>query len=120
MWLSNWFYKSAATLIVASGFGAFSSGIAAPITYNFSGTVFHSNTLVAGDAPVGSTLTGSYTVETTTADSNPGDSSLGEYVNAVVSFSYTVGGVSGGFSSNLAVTVGNDLDGQAFSGSYDG
>lgn len=119
MRLLNRLFKSAAVLLVASTFGVFGSAIAAPITYNFTGTVFHSDGAFASEAGAGSTITGTYTVELTTVDSNPGDPTLGEYLNITTSLVFNVGSVSGSSTSNHTVLVANDRSAPSIPGTYD-
>lgn len=84
---------------------------AAPVTFQFSGTVFSVDSLFSGDSVIGDTISGSYTFETSTPDSNPINPASGRYINAVSSLSYTVGGVSGSSVSNHSILVGNDTFG---------
>jgi hypothetical protein len=69
---------------------------AAPITFNFSGTVTSIDDPLNAFAGVvaGTTFSGSYTFESTTPDAAPGDPTDGRYAGAITAFSLTIGGHS--------------------------
>jgi hypothetical protein len=117
--LLSWLYKSSTALLIASTLGVFSNATAAPITYNFTGTVFHSDGAFASEAGIGSTITGSYSVELTSVDANPGDPTLGEYLNITTSLVFSAGSVSGSSTSNHTVLVANDRTAPSIPGTYD-
>jgi len=60
-----------------------SSAAATTITYTVTGTVSQASPDLAAQFPVGQAASYSFTVETTTPDSNP-NSGIGSYVNAIV------------------------------------
>lgn len=91
---------------VAMGFAGMlaSTANAAPVTYNFGGSVI----LPGAGFGAGDAFSGSFTFDDTTADSNPGDPALGNYAGG--SFSLTMGGVN--FTSGLRLEVVNNSGGQ--------
>lgn len=119
-------FLSAVIFIGALGINGTSS--AAIITYNFTGTVFYSDGIFSTDAPVGATISGTYTVNTSIPDSNPGDLNVGEYQDVTTSLSFTVGGATGFTpgvniivpNPNHSTTIGNNLTSLSLPGPFDG
>ena len=79
-------------LAMLVAFGA-SRAHAVPVTFNFSGTISFSDPALAS-IMVGQPITGSYTFESTTADTNP-LSFIGNYLHTLQSGSITVGAYTG-------------------------
>ena len=82
------------------------AGNAAHVTLRLTGTVASTSPTLA-DAGVlpGAAFSGTYTIDTTVPDIDPGDSDLGFYSQAVTSLRFSVGGIlaeipSSGFSSS--------------------
>lgn len=88
---------------------------AAPVTFSFTGTVTAVDAALAGEFSLGESVVGSYTFESTTPDSDPGDPTLGIYDNAITAFSATFGGdytVTQGLDNDISVAngpPGNDV-----------
>ena len=95
-------------LIAAAGFALAGmlagTAQAAPVTYNFSGTVFQAGAGVGFGDP----FSGSFTFDDTTPDGNPGNTSTGTYSGG--SFSLSMGAIN--FTSGLSLVVVNDTGGQ--------
>lgn len=101
---------------------------AAPVTFNFSGTLAFNTTFNTGDLqagvetavldalPDGSSVSGSFTVDLSVPDFNAGDPAVGDYRSAVTGGALTAGGFSTGggapncFLPNFDCRVGIDND----------
>jgi hypothetical protein len=83
----------------------------ASTSYTFSGSVYAVDSTLAGSFSNGQTITGSYTVETTTVGSS-GGSDTTFYNSALTSFSATIGGytVSLGGSNRIDVVNNSSYD----------
>lgn len=85
--------KSLLTIMILS-IGMFDVAVkkadATPITFNFAGNVDSVDSSLSSFFSVGQTLRGSYTFESTTADSDV-DPAFGSYGNAVSTLSFTIG-----------------------------
>lgn len=98
--------RLAASAVLVSGLGLGAAAQAAPVTYSFSGVV---NAVSAGLAPpfaAGNTLTGTYTVESTTAALG-GSTAVSAVFNALTALSFTVGGYSASSAGAPEVQIGN-------------
>jgi len=99
--------KSLLTIAVLS-IGMFDAAVAdaTPITFNFAGNVASVDSSLGSTFSVGQTLSGSYTFESTTADSEV-DPAFGLYGNALTTLSFTIGsyiGTLGVGASEFAVS----------------
>jgi len=54
------------------------------ITYNFTGTVTDAGNIGGVSASVDDVITGEFTYDTATLDSNPGDTTAGDYINSTI------------------------------------
>ncbi len=84
------------------------------VTFGFTGVVTDVDAALAVEFSPGEVIVGSYTFESTTADSDPGDPVFGIYDNAITTFTATFGG-------DYTVTQGLDNDifvGNGFNDSY--
>jgi hypothetical protein len=70
--------------------GGLSAAIAAPVTFSFTGVVGHVDTDLYPTFNTGQALTGSYTFESTTSVTNPGN----RYNGAITAFNATLGSYS--------------------------
>jgi hypothetical protein len=85
------------------------AAMALDVTFGFTGVVTEVDAALATEFSVGEPVVGSYTFESTTADSNPGDPTLGIYDNAISLFTATFGGdytVTQGFDSGISIADG--------------
>jgi hypothetical protein len=85
---------------------------AAPITFEFTGTVTFSG---FDTIPVGSAVTGSYTFDSELADQNPGDSQRGVYgpVDLTITFADSAFADGSAVTSTATVNISNNLGSRA-------
>lgn len=93
--------------------GAPVAAMAATVTFGFTGVVTAVNAPLAAEFSVGEPVVGNYTFESTTADLDPGDPTLGDYDNAITAFTATFGGdytVTRGFDNDIFVSNGPTIN----------
>jgi hypothetical protein len=93
-----------ATTVFLPGIFGLNIASAAEITFYFTGTVNYVGPGMPFDNT--QTLTGWYSFESTTPDIDPDDPTWARYVNAITSFSFTVGSYTGGFNSGQFGDIG--------------
>jgi hypothetical protein len=71
------------------------------VKFAFTGVVAEVDAALAAEFSPGESLVGSYTFESTTPDSSPGDPVVGRYANAIIQFTAT-------FDGDYTVTLGSD------------
>lgn len=100
-----------AVFLAASCVGA-SAVQADLVTYTFTGELTLVDPGIASEFSVGEIVTGTYTFETTTPDSDPLPT-FGEYNNAITAFSANIGGdypLSGGTSNDIKIRNNDPID----------
>ncbi|HKY06936.1 MAG TPA: PEP-CTERM sorting domain-containing protein, partial [Candidatus Binatia bacterium] len=70
---------------------------ASPITFSFSGTLVFVDPSLSGTFSPGQTISGTYTFESTTPDSDPGNPNFGGYPGANTNLSFVAGSYTGSF-----------------------
>jgi len=86
---------------------------AAPITFHFEGPITSVSPALAGTFNTTQTMSGSYTFDSTTPDAVPANPTVGEYVGALTTLTFTINGYTGGLGGGLNdIAVLDNFSGQ--------